>query len=235
MSMRIDKYICDTINITRTQAKTKISKGLVVVDGIVVKTSSMHINEKLAKVFVDGVELNYNKYVYIMMNKPKGVLSASKDSKGKTAIDLLLPDDRKHDLFIAGRLDKDTTGFLLITNDGDFAHNILSPKKHVMKTYLVTLEHDNFEGYTEKFEDGIVLGDGYKCKPAEFEKMSNNICKLQISEGKFHQIKRMFETLGNRVVDLKRIAMGELFLDESLIEGDYKFIDASGVEKISSK
>ena len=230
--MRLDKFICDTINITRNQAKTKISSGVVLVDGVVVKSSSYKVDESKSVVTVEGQVLQYNKYVYIMMNKPHGVLSAAKDSKCKTAIDLLSEEDKRHDLFIAGRLDKDTTGFLLITNDGDFAHSILSPKKHIFKTYFVTLQHNDVEGYEKLFSDGIILDDGYKCKTAEFEYIEGNHCKLKISEGKFHQIKRMFHSLGNEVVALSRIAMGDLFLDEGLKEGEYKYLTDKEVQKI---
>ncbi len=235
MDMRIDKFICDTINITRTQAKAKISSGNVFCDGVCVRSSSFQVDEKSSKIIVDGKEINYEKFVYIMMNKPAGVLSATKDNKTKTAIDLLKESDRKHDLFVAGRLDKDTTGFLLITNDGDFAHNILSPKKHVLKTYIVTLEHSDYEGYKDAFKKGIVLEDGYTCKPADFIETSDGKCMLKISEGKFHQIKRMFLSLNNKVVSLSRVAMGNLELDQRLNFGEYKFLTAEELEKIMAK
>lgn len=233
--MRIDKYICDTINITRTQAKNKISSGNVLVDGEVIKSSSFQVDEKKSVVTVDGVTVAYNKYVYIMMNKPAGILSATKDNKGQTAIDLLAEKDKRHDLFIAGRLDRDTTGFLLITNDGDFAHSILSPKKHIYKTYLVTLEHNDFSGYKEAFADGVILEDGYKTKAAEFTPLGNCQCYLRISEGKFHQIKRMFLALGNKVIALSRVAMGDMALDNKLKSGEYRYLSVREVEKIMHK
>lgn len=220
--MRIDKYICDCLNITRTQAKNKIAKGEVSADGSLVRSSSFQIDENTAVITVGGVPVNYSKYFYIMMNKPAGVLSASADKRCKTAIDLLDDKDKRDDLFIAGRLDKDTTGLLIITNDGDFAHNILSPKKHVFKTYIAELEKDILDNYAEEFEKGIVLADGYTCKSAAFTKIDNRKCKLEIREGKFHQIKRMFAALDNRVVSLKRIKMGTLLLDNSLGMGEYR-------------
>lgn len=222
--MRIDKYICDTINITRTAVKQKIGKGCVYVDGQRVRTASMHIDEKTAVVEIDGKKIEYNKYVYIMMNKPSGVISASSDRNCTTALDLLKDEDKKKDLFVAGRLDKDTTGFLLITNDGDFAHNILSPKNHIFKTYLVTLEHNNCDGYKKAFDEGIEIDGGYKCKSASFEHIGENCCRVEICEGKFHQIKRMFEALGNRVVALKRIKMADVELDCNLKEGEYRHL-----------
>lgn len=233
--MRIDKFICDTINITRTQAKNKISSGNVFVNGSAVKSSSLQINENVDEVCVDGNLLTYRKYVYIMMNKPEGVLSATSDKTCKTAIDLLNDEDKRHDLFIAGRLDKNTTGFLLITNDGDFAHSILSPKKHIYKTYFVTLKYDDFSGYADMFSKGIVIDGGYKCKPAELFGVEKNTCYLKISEGKFHQIKRMFSTLGNEIVALHRVAMGDLQLDNSLKPGDYRYLSAKELDSFLCK
>ncbi len=230
--MRIDKYICDTINITRTAVKQKISRGCVCVDGQRVRSSSLQVDENTCVVTIDGTSICYNKFVYIMMNKPAGVLSASFDKKHKTAIDLLSEKDKKKDLFIAGRLDKDTTGFLLITNDGEFAHNILSPKKHIFKTYLVELEHNNIENYKEKFLQGIKIDGDYVCKSADFEYLGDDFCKLKICEGKFHQIKRMFESLGNKVVSLKRIKMGDLSLDDSLEPGEYRHLTTKEIDKI---
>ena len=156
------------------------------------------------------------------MNKPKGVLSATMDRHAMTALDLIDQKDRYSDLFIAGRLDKDSTGFLLITNDGAFAHDLLSPKRHVNKTYEVLLSHDDFYGYEQAFKKGIVLDDGYVCKPAVFTALTECRCIIKIYEGKFHQIKRMFKSLGNEVVNLKRIAMGDVSLDPCLKEGEYR-------------
>lgn len=219
--MRIDKFICDNINITRTQVKQKISRGCVFVNGVRVRTASQQVDENDA-VVMDGSRVLYNKFIYIMMNKPAGVISASSDKNCKTAIDLLDVKDKRKDLFVAGRLDKDTTGFLLITNDGDFAHNILAPKNHIYKTYEVKLEHGEVSGYAEKFENGIELDDGYLCKPAQFEYRGDCVCLLKICEGKFHQVKRMFESLGNKVIALKRVKMSEVALDEALEPGQYR-------------
>lgn len=233
--MRIDKYICDTINITRTAVKQKISRGCVYVDGQRVRSASLHVDENNCLVEIDGKRIEYNKYVYIMMNKPSGVISASSDKNCTTALDLLSEQDRKKDLFVAGRLDKDTTGFLLITNDGDFAHNILSPKNHIYKTYLVKLEHNDIDGYKQAFSDGIELDDGYRCKSAAFEYISDNCCRVEICEGKFHQIKRMFEALGNSVVSLKRIKMSDVELDSNLKEGEYRHLSPKEIEIFMNK
>ena len=233
--MRIDKYICDTINITRSQVRRKISGGCVYVGGVQVRSPAEQVDENTCTVTVDGRELKYNKYVYIMMNKPKGVLSATADKHLTTAVDLLEEEDKRSDLFIAGRLDKDTTGFLLITNDGDFAHNLLSPKKHVYKTYAVLLAHDNFTGYTDAFNSGVTLDDGYVCKPAEFVPLGDCRCRLRIREGKFHQIKRMFRALGNEVVELKRIAIDNVVLDEKLKSGEYRYLNEQEFEIFMNK
>lgn len=233
--MRIDKYICDTINITRSQARRRIFRGRVFANGVQVLSPSFQVDEKSCAVTMDGHPIKYTRYVYFMMNKPGGVLSASSDRHAKTAVELLRDEDRRADLFIAGRLDKDTTGFLLITNDGDFAHNLLSPKKHIYKTYEVLLNHGDFDGYRSAFEKGIELEDGYVCKPAEFIPLKNNRCFLKISEGKFHQIKRMFKALGNEVLELRRIAMGDVFLDSSLKPGEYRPLKPSEFELFLNK
>lgn len=233
--MRIDKFICDTINITRTQAKQKISRGAVCVNGQRVRSASQPVDENSCTVTLDGVEIKYNKYIYIMMNKPAGVISASADKKSTTAIDLLSQEDRRKDLFVAGRLDKDTTGFLLITNDGDFAHRVLSPKNHIYKTYHAYLEHGNTAGYAEAFESGVVIDGEYKCKPARFVYLGDNTCSLEICEGKFHQVKRMFDALGNKVVSLKRVKMADVELDATLAEGEYRQLTSKEIEKIMNK
>ncbi len=233
--MRIDKYICDTINITRTQVKQKISKGQVFVNGERVRNASLNVDENSCKVTLDGEELAYNKYVYIMMNKPGGVISPSSDKKCTTAIDLLSHEDKRKDIFVAGRLDKDTTGFLLLTNDGDFAHKILSPKNHIYKTYVAQLEHDNVEDYKRRFEEGVEIDGGYVCKAASFERIGECQCSLEICEGKFHQVKRMFESLGNKVLSLKRVKIGGVTLDETLEEGEYRYLSDEEIEKIMNK
>lgn len=233
--MRIDKYICDTINITRSQARRRISCGRVFANGVRVRSSSLQVDENSCTVTMDGQPIKYTRYVYFMMNKPGGVLSASSDRHAKTALELLRDEDRRADLFIAGRLDKDTTGFLLITNDGDFAHALLSPRKHIYKTYEVLLKHGDFDGYRSAFEKGVELEDGYVCKPAEFIPFGNNRCLLKISEGKFHQIKRMFRALGNEVLKLRRTAMGDVILDENLKPGEYRPLKPSEYELFLNK
>lgn len=234
-TMRIDKYICDSLNVTRTQAKQLLSKGRVSVDGVCVRSSSTQVNDATAVVSVDSKIISYDKLVYIMMNKPSGVISASSDKSATTAIDLILPEDRKKDLFVAGRLDKDTTGFLLITNDGDFAHNILAPKNHIYKTYYVILENPIEESYRSEFEKGVVIDQGIVCKPARFEPVNEKECRLEICEGKFHQVKRMFASLGNKVVSLKREKISDISLDETLKQGEYRRLSDEELKILMNK
>ncbi len=225
---RLDKLVCDIFKVTRKQAKSDILAGNITVNGNVVRKSSEHflVTDKIARFGVVG---KYQKYVYIMMNKPKGILSATQDRHTKTAIDLLPPEMRQRDLFVAGRLDKNTTGFLLITNDGDFAHNILSPKKHVVKTYLAKLRDPVDVDAVERFARGIELSD-FTCKPAQLEILELRFVKIKIIEGKFHQIKRMFGALGNEVLSLHRCCMGGLQLDSSLEFGQARYITESELD-----
>lgn len=224
--MRLDKFISAAAKLTRSSAREAIRRGRVAVDGVCVRSADLQVDENSAAVTLDGKPVDYVRFVYYMMNKPSGVLSASEDKHCKTALDLMDPHDRASDLFIAGRLDKDTTGFLLITNDGAFAHNILSPKKHVAKTYLVTLEAPAESRYADLLSAGIVL-DGDLCKSVGYHPLSERVCTLTITEGKYHEVKRLFEAIGNKVVSLKRIAIGALDLDDSLKEGEYRAISPS--------
>ncbi len=219
---RLDKLVCDIFKVSRKQAKTDILAGNITVNGEVALKSSEHffVTDKIERLGVLG---KYQKYVYIMMNKPVGVLSATKDRHTKTVIDLLPTEMRHRDLFVAGRLDKNTTGFLLITNDGDFAHNILSPKKHVVKTYLAELRDIIAPEAVEQFACGIKLSD-FTCKPAQLEILDLRLVKIKITEGKFHQIKRMFAAIGNEVMALHRCGIGGLHLDDSLEPGQARYI-----------
>ena len=229
--MRLDKFISAAADVSRSAARSAITRGRVCVDGAVVRSPESQIAEDSAAVTLDGAQILYVRFVYYMMNKPSGVLSASEDKHCKTALDLLKPSDRKKGLFIAGRLDKDTTGFLLITNDGAFAHNILSPKKHVEKTYHVTLERPAEQGYAAALSDGVKI-DGTVCKCTYYRQVSDRECVLKITEGKFHEVKRMFEAVGNKVAALKRTAVGGLELDGFLKEGEYRPISDDELGKI---
>jgi 16S rRNA pseudouridine516 synthase len=220
--MRLDKFLCDTLNMTRSEAKKAIGAGRVSVDGTVVKSAAVHVDG--AEVILDNNPVCYRRYFYIMLHKPTGYVCANRDSRSKTVFDLLPPEYRKKDLFVCGRLDKDTTGFVLITNNGDLAHRLLAPKKDVFKEYLVTLRDKVSKEDTLKLQSGIVLADGLHCKPAFFEQESARFGVLRISEGKFHQIKRMFAALGNEVVGLHRRSIHGLTLDPSLKEGECRYL-----------
>ncbi len=215
-----------------------IKKGRITLNGAVVKDSSVKVNENTDVVAVDGEVISLKKHIYIMLNKPQGVVSASDSETDKTVIDLVPDELFRKGLFPAGRLDKDTTGFVLITDDGDFAHKILSPKNHIFKTYLAGLEHPLSYEHIEELENGITLGDGTVLKEAKVEVINNTdkpLVKIMICEGKYHQVKRMFAATGNKVISLHRTKMGQLDLDESLKMGECREITPVELEKIAKK
>ena len=230
--MRLDKYLCDTLNMTRTEAKKAISSGRVFVGDIKAKSGSLQIEKE--EVFLDGRPVEYQKFFYIMLHKPAGYVCANRDSKSKTVFDLLPAEFQKKDLFVCGRLDKDTTGFVLLTNNGDLAHRLLAPKKHVFKEYMVTLRDKVSKEDICRLEEGLCLRDGLQCKPAYFEPLQPACGILKISEGKFHQIKRMFESLDNKVVALHRISIHGLTLDPALREGECRYLNDSEVAELEA-
>ena len=216
---RFDKIIANQFNVSRKDARIAIKRGKGMVDGKVVRDFGALVDTESQITFC-GQALEYKKYIYILMNKPKGVLSASNDKSRKTVVDLVPPEFKRQGLFPVGRLDKDTTGLLIITDDGDFAHRAIAPNKNVFKTYEVTLDGEVTEDMIPKFSDGIVLADGTVCKSALLKPMGENRAEVKISEGKYHQIKRMFGTVGLGVNELKRRAIGGLELPANLAEGD---------------
>ncbi len=230
--MRLDKYLT-TLGIgSRTQVKELIKKGKITVNGEKILKPDIHIDENNDEVDLNGVNLKYNKFYYYMLNKPAGVLSAVSDNNCKTVIDLLDVTPKKG-LFPVGRLDKDTEGLLLITNDGELSHNLLSPTKHVDKTYYVELNGDLIDSDIELFEKGLDIGEKNLTKPAIlkiFEKRSTAL--ITITEGKYHQVKRMFQAIGLTVTFLKRLTMGPLKLDENLKPGEYRKLTVSEVEAL---
>ncbi len=224
---RLDKILASQGTLSRRDVKDLIKKGLVTVNGKVVKDSSQKIDENSDVVTVNGDEVILKKHIYIMMNKPQGVISASDGKDEKTVVDLVPDALFRKGLFPAGRLDKDTTGFVLITDDGDFAHKILSPKNHIFKTYIAGLEHDLTDNDVKMLENGITLGDGTVLKEAKVEIMQTGdtpFVKIMICEGKYHQVKRMFAAAGNKVVSLHRSKMGNLELDSTLKPGECREI-----------
>ena len=238
--MRLDKFVSSQRNdISRSMVRELCRKGQVTVNGKVAKAADAKVSENDI-VAVKGVEICYKKFVYIMMNKPqgvvcsKGVVSASEDKNQPTVVDLVPQNLWRKGLFPAGRLDKDTEGFVLLTDDGALAHRMLSPKTHVPKTYFVRLRDPWQENYAQAFAEGMTIDGGEKCLPAEFSASVNcpDECTVVLHEGKYHQVKRMFEKLGNKVVFLKRIKIGELPLDPDLPLGSCLEIMHKDVERL---
>ena len=234
---RLDKLIASQGLLSRTDVKNMVKWGEVSVNGAVVKDSAIKVSYE-DNIVIRGETLSQSQYTYIMLNKPKGVVSASTDEQDKTVVDILPDGLKRKNLFPAGRLDKDTTGFSLITDDGEFAHRILSPSRHVDKTYIATVsEKIDFENAKKAFADGVVLGDGTVLLSAQLElieESKNQIYKVVIKEGKYHQIKRMFASLGTSVTELKRVAIGGLALDSSLEEGEARIITENELKMIEN-
>lgn len=228
MKLRIDKMLSNTGLGSRKQIKLDAGKGYIEVNGTIEKDRSKIIDTENDEIKYKGQIIKYVQFVYIMMNKPGGVVSATEDKYDKTVIDLLSYEDRAFKPFPVGRLDKDSEGLLLITNDGLLAHDLLSPKKHVDKTYYVEVDEEVTENDVTAFEKGVILKeDNYKTLPAKLQIIESgypSICLVTIREGKFHQVKRMFNAINNEVIYLKRISMGTLKLDESLKTGQYRHL-----------
>ncbi|MCK9857168.1 MULTISPECIES: pseudouridine synthase [Paenibacillus] len=228
--MRIDKLLSHTGYGTRSEIKKLVKQGKVTVAGKVVKDSGQLVDPELDEVAFDGERVMYREVIYLMMNKPPGVISATEDRRERTVIDLLEPEDQLMDPFPVGRLDKDTVGLLLLTNDGQLAHELLSPRKHVPKTYEAVVQGDVGEEDQTQFKAGVTLDDGYVTMPSDLKILKKDggeggvtsVISLTIMEGKFHQVKRMFEAVGKKVVYLKRVSMGPLELDADLEEGTYR-------------
>lgn len=236
-SERLDKIVACVLQCGRKEAGKLIRSGEISVDGVVKKDPSTKVFPEKEKITLSGKELCFKKNIYIMMNKPAGVVSSTDDG-GVTVIDILPEELVRRGLFPAGRLDKDTTGFVLITDDGDFAHRMLAPKSHVDKEYQVTLAEPLEEGAEDKFKEGLILGDGYHCLPAETQCIDGGErlrFKVILHEGKYHQIKRMFASCGNKVVALHRTAIGGVCLDTSLKAGECRELTPDELKRIMGK
>ncbi len=233
---RLDKIVATALQISRKDAISLIKSGRVNENGVALKDAKKKLDENTAELFLDENRIYYYKYVYIMMNKPKGIISATDGKGDKSVIDILPAEMKRKNLFPAGRLDKDTTGFMLITDDGEFAHSILSPKNHIPKTYIAKLDKPFDETVVKEFESGVKLKDE-KCMGAKLEAADGDFCtaRVEIKQGMYHQIKRMFACFGLKVVELKRIKMGDLYLDESLKEGECRYITEKELSMISDK
>ncbi len=235
-SVRLDRFLSNQLAISRNDAKELIKKRLVTVNGEIAKLFDMKISPESDIVASEGNNVVYREHIYIMLNKPAGVVCATKDRLSDTVLELIPPEMRRNGLFPAGRLDKDTTGFVLITDDGGFAHDILSPKKHVEKRYFAVLEKPASESDVKAFAEGLVIDGGEKCLPAKLEPTEDpREVFITLHEGMFHQVKRMAEAVGNKVLSLKRVGIGGLRLDENLAEGQCREILHKEIEKIYAK
>ena len=223
--MRIDKMLANIGYGSRKDVKKLLKSGAVKVDGVIIKDAKQHVDPENQLVTVYGEEVEYREFIYLMMNKPPGILSATEDDRQETVVDILQEEDQVFDPFPVGRLDKDTEGLLLLTNDGQLAHRLLSPKKHVPKTYFARISGEVTNEDIEAFSKGVTLEDGYHTKPGHLVILSSgpiSEIELTITEGKFHQVKRMFEAVGKKVTYLKRLTMANLALDETLELGEYR-------------
>lgn len=223
--MRLDKFLSEMGVSTRKETAALAKKGLITVDGEPFRDASKHIDpEKNRVVFCDR-EISYSKYTYVMLNKPQGYVSATEDSKLPVVTELLSEELRRMELFPVGRLDRDTVGLMILTNNGQLAHRLLSPKRHVEKEYYFKCAEPLCEGAEERFKNNIVLADGYECKSAELfpdpDRMGGRII---LTEGKYHQIKRMIASLTNRVTFLERIRFSDIGLDLSLKRGEWRLL-----------
>ena len=232
--IRLDKFLCEMEMGTRSQVKDLIKKGMVTVDGEVIKKAEYKFDESKAKVYVKEKEVAYQKFYYYMLHKPAGVVSATVDNHDRTVMELL-KDAPGKDLFPVGRLDKDTEGLLLITNDGELSHNLLSPKKHVDKTYLVETKESITEKMMQELEKGVDIGEYKPTMPAKVNLVEEKKLELTIREGKFHQVKRMLQAVENEVVYLKRLSMGSLVLDEKLGLGEFRCLTNQEIEDLKKR
>ncbi|SCC18172.1 MULTISPECIES: pseudouridine synthase [Fictibacillus] len=233
--MRIDKLLANMGFGSRKEVKQLLKSGVIKVDEAVVKDSKTKVDPNVQKVTVHGEEVVYQETIYLMMNKPPGVISATEDHALQTVIDLLEEKDRILSPFPVGRLDKDTEGLLILTNDGQLSHSLLSPKKHVPKTYFAKIDGCVTQEDVDAFKQGVTLEDGYHTKPGTLvilQSGEHSEIRLTITEGKFHQVKRMFEAVGKKVTYLKRIRMGGLDLDKGLKLGEYRELTEDELNKL---
>lgn len=231
--MRLDKFLCEMNIGTRSQVKNLLRLGQVTVNGTPAKKGEQQIDEASDTVCFQGKLLRYEPFVYYMLNKPRDTVSATRDNLSATVTELLEKEGRS-DLFPVGRLDKDTTGLLLLTNDGELAHRLLSPKKHVSKTYLVTLEQPLSREAVLRLETGVDIGEKRPTLPAKAVPVSGQQLLLTIHEGKFHQVKRMLQAVDNRVLALERTAFGGLTMDASLAPGEYRPLTPEEISVLKS-
>ena len=229
---RLDKLLSDSGRFTRSEARTVIRAGRVAVGGAVVRSPEQKFDADLQAITVDGQRLDCAEARYLMLYKPAGILSATEDPRQKTVLDLLPQEMQKLRLFPVGRLDKDTTGLLLLTNDGDFAHRVISPRRHVPKRYRAEVDGPLTPADAAAFADGIALADGTKCLPAHLEIIGETVGRVTVYEGKYHQVKRMFAARGRTVTALHRESIGALELDGALLPGDFRPLHPEEIEAV---
>ena len=234
--MRIDRLLSDMGLATRSEARAACKSGQVLVDGAPVRDSSAHVDPEKQTIVFRGRDITYRRYTYVMLNKPEGYVSATEDSKLPVVTELLDDELRRMELFPVGRLDRDTTGLMILTNNGPLAHRVLSPKHHVPKVYRFSAAEPMREGVEEEFRDGVTLADGYECKSAVIELDSDRMGGfITLTEGKYHQIKRMVASTHNRVVTLERITFGGIELDRNLARGEYRMLTADEIAMLEKQ
>ncbi len=229
---RLDKLLAGTGKWSRREVKALVRQGLVRVDGRLAASAEDKLDPAAAIITVAGETIALHRFTYVMLHKPAGVLTATEDRKQPTVLDLLPPELRRIGLAPVGRLDKDTEGLLLLTNDGELAHRLLSPRYHVDKRYLARVDGELSAADTEAFARGMTLGDGLECLPAGLEVLPDRVCIVTLREGKFHQVKRMLAARGAPVLYLKRLSMGPLTLDDSLAAGAYRLLRAEEISAL---
>lgn len=235
---RLDKIIASTGRWSRREVKNLVRQGKVLVDGYPARSAEDKADPESAEIVVNGETLTYRRFTWVMLNKPAGYLSATEDGRGPTVLDLLPAELKKQNLFPVGRLDKDTEGLLLLTNEGGLAHDLLSPKRHVDKVYYTRVAGRLTEEDCRAFESGLLLDDGLQCMPAGLKILSSgeeSEAHVTLREGKFHQVKRMLAYLGKPVLYLERISMGNMTLDSDLPRGKYRFLTPEEVEKLRNR
>lgn len=230
--VRLDKLLSDMGIASRKELKDIIRRGRVSVNGVTATAPDMKLDGETAVIALDGQRLSYSKFRYFMIDKPIGVLSVTEDRKQSTVMDLISPEMRRMGLFPVGRLDKDTSGLLILTNDGDYAHRVISPKSGVEKLYYAKVDGSLSQKDVEAFEKGIVLADGTECLPAKLELLAERECLVRVMEGKYHQVRRMLASRGAPVLELRRLSIGALKLDENLGPGGFRELDQTEKDQV---
>ncbi|MBF0746081.1 rRNA pseudouridine synthase [Gemella sp. 19428wG2_WT2a] len=233
--MRLDKFISNNSKYSRSEVKKFIKKGILI-NGKLIKDAKYDVNLDNDMVIFEGIEFKHIENIYIMLNKPQGYVSATRDARDKTVLDLLSDEDKIKNIFPVGRLDKDTEGLIFLTNDGHLSHKLISPQKNIFKKYYVEVDGELNEEEVKLFESGVIIDKDYMCKPAILEiieaKKMKSSAYIQISEGKFHQIKKMMKVVGMNVIYLKRLSIGKLKLDDNLKLGEYRYLNDEEVKEL---